>query len=63
MIAWPVAYLIMNRWLQGYAYHTDLNMLTFLGAAAMALVLVLATTLYQAARAATANPVDALQYE
>jgi putative ABC transport system permease protein len=63
LIAWPVAYYAMDKWLQGFAYRISLDIWIFLLGGALALVIALATVSYQAFRAATANPVDALRYE
>jgi len=63
LIAWPVAYYAMDRWLQGFAYRVDLDLWIFLLGGTLALVIALATVSYQAFRAAVANPVDALRYE
>jgi len=63
IIAWPVAYYAMNRWLQGYAYRINIAVWSFVLAAVLALAIALFTVSYQAVRAATANPADALRYE
>jgi len=63
IIAWPIAYYAMNKWLQNFAYQINISVWTFLLAGALALVITLLTVSYQAIRAATANPVDALRYE
>ncbi len=63
VIAWPVAWYAMNRWLENFAYRIDLGLGTFILAGLLALVIALATVSYQAIKAATANPVDALRYE
>lgn len=63
IIAWPVAYYAMNKWLQGYAYRINIAVWSFVVAAALALAIALFTVSYQAVRAATANPADALRYE
>ncbi|MGB3861699.1 MAG: FtsX-like permease family protein, partial [Candidatus Aminicenantaceae bacterium] len=63
VIAWPLGYYIMNTWLQNFAYRTSLEFGTFLLAAALALMISIITVIYQAARAATANPIDSLRYE
>ena len=63
VISWPVAYYAMNKWLQGFVYRVHLEVWLFLLGGALALVIALATVSYQAVRAATANPVDALRYE
>ncbi len=63
IIAWPIAYVVMRRWLQGYAYQTNLNVLIFIYAAILSLVIAWLTVSYQSIKAALANPVDALKYE
>jgi putative ABC transport system permease protein len=63
VIAWPLGYFMMNTWLQNFAYRTSLEFGTFLLAAALALIISLITVIYQAARAAIANPIDSLRYE
>jgi putative ABC transport system permease protein len=63
IIAWPIAYLAMNRWLQNFAYRINIGLGTFVLAALLALIIALLTVSYQAVRAARSNPVDALRYE
>lgn len=63
VIAWPIAYIIIRRWLQGFAYRIELGWELFVAASVLALVIALLTVSYQAIRAATANPVDSLRYE
>jgi ABC-type antimicrobial peptide transport system permease subunit len=63
IIAWPAAYFVSNRWLQGFAYRIDLGWEIFAVSAVVALVIAAATVSYQAIKAATSNPVDALRYE
>jgi putative ABC transport system permease protein len=63
VIAWPVAYYAMSRWLQSFAYRTSIGLWIFLLAAAVAFVVALLTVSYQAVRAALANPVESLRYE
>jgi predicted permease len=63
VISWPIAYYAMNRWLQGYAYRIGIEVWSFVLAAALALAIALFTVSYQAVRAATAHPADALRYE
>lgn len=61
--ATPPAYLIMSRWLEGYAYRIDVGLWPFLTAAAIVVSIAVATVSYQSVRAATADPVEALRYE
>ncbi len=63
IIAWPVAYFAMSKWLQGFAYRTSIEFITFLLSAAIALIIALLTVSYQALKAAKANPVKSLRYE
>ena len=63
IIAWPVAYFAMNKWLQGYAYRINIAVFSFILAAVLVLAIALFTVSYQTVRAATANPADALRYE
>jgi putative ABC transport system permease protein len=63
VIAWPIAYWAMNRWLQNFAYRINVGLGTFVLAALLALVIALLTVGYQAVKAARVNPVVALRYE
>jgi putative ABC transport system permease protein len=63
LIAWPAAYLVMQGWLSEFAYRTEITMGTFAAAGLLALVIALASVCYQAAKAARANPIDAIRYE
>ena len=63
IIAWPIAYLLMNKWLQDFANRIDISLFVFLFAGSIALFIALLTVSWQAIRAATANPVEALRYE
>jgi putative ABC transport system permease protein len=62
-IAWPLAYLAMNRWLQDYAYRVPISIWVFLLAGVLALAIALVTVSILALRAAVANPVKALRSE
>ena len=63
VIAIPIAYTAMNRWLQNFAYRTHMGIRTFLISITMALIIALISVSYQSVKAATANPVDSLRYE
>jgi len=63
LIAWPVAWVGMNRWLEGFAYRIDVGISPFLIAGAVALAIAVLTVGTHAVKAARANPVDALRYE
>ncbi len=63
LVGIPVAYLLMRRWLAGFAYQTDLGVGIFVLVAVLALLLALLTVAYQATRAALTDPVRALRAE
>ena len=63
VVAWPLAYYAMGRWLRDFAYRIDLGPGLFVLGGVLALVLVLAAVALQALRAARINPVEALRYE
>jgi putative ABC transport system permease protein len=63
LIAWPLAFIAMNWWLQGFAYRVDQAPWTFLAAGAATIFIALATVLYQGLRVSRAKPVTALRYE
>jgi len=63
VIAWPVAYFLMNRWLQNFAYRISVGFLTFIVAGIIALIIAVLMVSFQAVKAAGTNPVDALKYE
>jgi len=63
LIAAPVAYYAMNRWLQDFAFRTSIDATEFLLAGLISLVIAWLTVGYQSAKAALANPVDGLRYE
>lgn len=63
IIAWPVTYYLMNRWLQDFAYRTRMELSVFVFSTLAALAIALLTVSYQSIRAALANPADSLRYE
>ena len=63
LIAWPVAYLIVRRWLQDYPYRISLGVGIFLIASVIAILIALFSTSIQAVKAALADPVEALRHE
>jgi putative ABC transport system permease protein len=58
-----IAWYIMNRWLQGFAYRTELNLWIFALAGLLTVTVTFLTVSWQSWRAATRNPVEALRYE
>jgi putative ABC transport system permease protein len=63
LIAVPIAWYIMDKWLQNYAYRTELNWWIFAIAGILSLGIALLTVSWQSWKAATRNPVEALRYE
>jgi ABC-type antimicrobial peptide transport system permease subunit len=53
----------MNYWLQNFPYRIDIQISVFIIAGVLAVLIALITVLYQALKAASANPVEALRYE
>jgi putative ABC transport system permease protein len=63
VIATPIAWWAMNKWLQGFAYKTDIGWIVFVLSGFAAITIALATISFQAIRAAVANPVKSLRTE
>jgi putative ABC transport system permease protein len=62
-VAWPVGYVVMHRWLEGFAYHVALAPWTFLAASGIALLIAMATVAGHALMVARSQTVAALRYE
>lgn len=63
VIAFPLSYWIMNKWLQSFAYRINISWWIFLIAGVVALLIALLTVSFQAIKAAVANPVKSLRTE
>jgi putative ABC transport system permease protein len=63
IVALPIAYYVVNKWLEGFSYKTDLSWWVFVVAGLLALGIALLTVTWQSWKAATRNPVEALRYE
>jgi putative ABC transport system permease protein len=63
VIATPIAWYTMHKWLENFAYKTELSWWVFALAGMLALGIALLTVSWQSWRAATRNPVEALRYE
>lgn len=63
LIAWPLGYYFMSKWLNSYAYRITIDAGLFLLAGVLTLIVSVATIGAQVFRAASANPVDSLRYE
>jgi putative ABC transport system permease protein len=63
LISWPVAFLVIRRWLQNFAYRIDMGLSKFFLAAFIALFIALATVSIQSIKAARTEPVKTIRYE
>ena len=63
VVAAPLAWYIMNKWLEGFAYKTEIAWWIFAGAGLFTLLVALSTASFQTIRAALKNPVESLRYE
>jgi len=62
-IAWPVAYYLMNGWLQNFAYRINIGWAVFAISTVAAVTIALLTVSYQSIKAALADPVETIRYE
>lgn len=63
VIAVPIAWLMMNSWLQDFAYRINISLWMFISAGSVAIVIALVTVSFQAIKAAIANPIKSLRTE
>lgn len=63
LIAWPISYFALERWLQEFPYRTDIELWLFLGTGLATFLVAILTVGYQSIRAAIAVPVESLRYE
>lgn len=63
LVAWPIAYFIMSRWLDSFTDHIDPPFIAFIGAALLTLIVAWATVTIHASRVALEKPANALRYE
>ncbi len=63
IIAWPVAYFVMTKWLKSFAYRTEIGFVTFLFSGLAALIIAVFTVCFQSIKAASTSPVKSLRYE
>lgn len=63
LIAFPVAYTVVQDWLANFVYRTEIHFHIFILSAVLVVVIALLTVSWQATKAAIANPVDSLRYE
>lgn len=63
IITWPIAYYFLDKWLQDFVYRTEINLLLFVTAGLVVLIISFLAVVYQAVKAAMINPVKSLKYE
>jgi len=63
VIAWPLAYFLMFKWLQDFAYKISIGPMVFVLAAGLTLIIAVLTVSYHSLKNAMANPADSLRYE
>lgn len=63
LIAFPLAYIIINKWLSGYEFRVAISILPFAIAIGLSLIIAVLTVSMQSVKVAKSNPIDALKYE
>jgi putative ABC transport system permease protein len=63
VIAWPIAYYVMERWLDSFAYRTFIGISTFIVATLLAFAIAILTVSFQAFKAALSDPVKSLRHQ
>ena len=63
LIAWPLSWWLLTKWLQNFSYHTNISLWIFPLAGILALVIAIMTTTWQAYSAANTNPAETLKFE
>ena len=63
IIAFPIAWYAMHKWLQSYAYRTPLSVGLFILTGSLTFIIAFLTVGYQTIKAANSNPIKALKYE
>ncbi|WP_293307047.1 ABC transporter permease [Pedobacter sp. UBA5917] len=63
IVAWPMAYLFVSKWLSGFAYRIDLSLWPFVLAMLISMLITFITVSFRSYKAANANTIDVLKYE
>jgi len=63
IVAWPLAWFMANKWLQNFAYRTNIGWIVFVLAGFMTMLIAIFTFIFQTVRTACAKPVNSLRYE
>ena len=63
VVAWPIAFFAMKKWLQSFPYAVNVGLMTFVLTALLTFVIALGTVGYQSIKTAKKNPIESLRYE
>ncbi len=63
IIAWPIAYFYISKWLENFAYRTSIGIETFILSALLVLLIAVLAVGFKVIKASLSNPVEALRYE
>ncbi len=63
LIAWPIIFFVMDRWLNQFAYHVDISYMIFITSAGLTIAIAVATVALQSIKAANGNMIDNLRSE
>ena len=63
IVAWPLAWFMMNKWLQNFAYRVNIGWIVFVLAALVTVFIAIFTFIFQTIKTASADPVVSLRYE
>jgi putative ABC transport system permease protein len=63
IVAWPVAYYFMHKWIEDFAYRISIGWEIFLSGAVVTVLIALIAISYNAIKASLANPIKSIRYE
>ena len=63
IIAWPIAYFYISKWLENFAYRTSIGIETFILSALLVLLIAVLAVSFKVIKASLSNPVESLRYE
>jgi len=63
VVAWPIAWYFMNGWLERFAYHVSISLVTFVVAGILTMIITIVTISAQTLKTALANPAEILKNE
>lgn len=63
IVAWPIAYIFISKWLSGYTYRIPVSVWPFAIAMVLSMLITIVTVTLRSYKVARTNPIDALKYE